>query len=202
MDTNFHGLGSVFVDIRYFSFAKVCIHFYRTIFQYIVDFYGHILGIRMEYDMRKELFAHLQKLSFKFYDENRTGHLMSRMINDLNEMTELAHHGPEDLFISSVMLIGSFFALLMIEWRLALCVYFFIPFLILFAIKRRTKMSRSFKAVKEKIAGVNANLESSLSGIRVAKAFTNEDFEINKFDEGNLTFRGAKTMHIRIWLYF
>lgn len=188
-------IGSTNGDFRpfiIFVIALVLLYVIRTVFQYIVDFYGHILGIRMEYDMRKKLFGHLQKLSFKFYDKNRTGHLMSRMINDLNEMTELAHHGPEDLFISSVMLIGSFFALLMIEWRLALCVYFFIPILVYFAINRRTKMSRSFKAVKEKIAGVNASLESSLSGIRVAKAFTNEEYEISKFDEGNLRFRGAK----------
>ncbi len=164
----------------------------RTGVQFIVDFYGHILGVRMEYDMRKELFAHLQKLSFKFYDENRTGKLMSRMINDLNEMTELAHHGPEDLFISLVMLIGSFFAMLFIEWRLALSVYVFIPLLIYAAINRRTKMSRSFREVKKKIAGVNADLESSLSGIRVSKAFANESYEIEKFDKGNRKFRGSK----------
>lgn len=164
----------------------------RTGVQFIVDFYGHILGVRMEYDMRKELFAHLQKLSFKFYDENRTGKLMSRMINDLNEMTELAHHGPEDLFISLVMLIGSFFAMLFIEWRLALSVYVFIPLLIYAAINRRTKMSRSFRDVKKKIAGVNADLESSLSGIRVSKAFANESYEIEKFDKGNVKFRGSK----------
>ncbi len=182
-------------DFRFYLIfvgALILLYVVRTVFQYIVDFYGHILGVRMEYDMRKELFAHLQKLSFKFYDKTRTGHIMSRMINDLNEMTELAHHGPEDLFISIIMLVGSFFALIIIEWRLALSVYIFIPILIVFAIKRRTKMSRSFKAVKEKIAGVNANLESSLSGIRVAQSFTNEDYEIDKFDEGNLTFRGAK----------
>ncbi len=164
----------------------------RTGVQFIVDFYGHILGVRMEYDMRKELFAHLQKLSFKFYDENRTGKLMSRMINDLNEMTELAHHGPEDLFISLVMLVGAFFAMLFIEWRLALSIYFFIPLLIYAAINRRTKMSRSFREVKKKIAGVNADLESSLSGIRVSKAFANEDYEIEKFDKGNMRFRGSK----------
>lgn len=164
----------------------------RTAVQYVVDFYGHVLGVRMEYDMRKQLFAHLQKLSFKFYDENRTGKLMSRMINDLNEMTELAHHGPENLFISLIMLIGSFVAMLVIEWRLALSVYVLIPILIYFAIKRRTKMSRSFKEVKKKIAGVNADLESSLSGIRVSKAFANEKYEIDKFDVGNLKFRGSK----------
>jgi len=175
-----------------FVVSLVGLYVIRTIVQYVVDFYGHVLGVRMEYDMRKKLFSHLQKLSFKFYDENRTGKLMSRMINDLNEMTELAHHGPEDLFISLIMLVGSFFAMIFIEWRLALCVYIFIPLLIFIAIKRRTKMSRSFKAVKKEIAEVNADLESSLSGIRVSKAFTNERYEIEKFDKGNMKFRGSK----------
>lgn len=175
-----------------FIIALVGLYIIRTGLQFIVDFYGHMLGIRMEYDMRKELFGHLQKLSFKFYDKTRTGHIMSRMMNDLNEMTELAHHGPEDLFLSTIMLIGSFVLLLFIEWRLALSVYIFVPLLIWFAIKRRGKMSASFKEVKQKIAGVNADLESSISGIRVSKAFANEDYEIEKFDSGNLVFRSSK----------
>jgi ATP-binding cassette subfamily B protein len=175
-----------------FIIALVGLYVIRTGLQFIVDFYGHMLGIRMEYDMRKELFGHLQKLSFKFYDKTRTGHIMSRMMNDLNEMTELAHHGPEDLFLSTIMLAGSFVLLLFIEWRLALSVYIFVPLLIWFAIKRRGKMSASFKEVKQKIAGVNADLESSISGIRVSKAFANEDYEIEKFDSGNLVFRSSK----------
>ncbi len=175
-----------------FIIALVGLYIFRTGLQFIVDFYGHMLGIRMEYEMRKELFGHLQKLSFKFYDKTRTGHIMSRMMNDLNEMTELAHHGPEDLFLSTIMLAGSFILLLFIEWRLALSVYIFVPLLIWFAIKRRGKMSASFKEVKQKIAGVNADLESSISGIRVSKAFTNEDYEIEKFDSGNLIFRSSK----------
>lgn len=182
-------------DIRpfvIFIFALFIMQILRAIFQYIVDYWGHILGVRMEYDMRKDLFEHLQSLSFRFYDKNRTGHIMSRMINDLNEMTELAHHGPEDLFLSMIMLIGSFFALLIIQWKLALTVYIFIPILVWFVIKQRGKMSKSFKQVKKKIAVVNAQLESSISGIRVSKAFANEDFEIEKFNEGNLKFRISK----------
>jgi ATP-binding cassette subfamily B protein len=169
----------------------------RGIFQYIVDYWGHILGVRMEYDMRRDLFGHLQTLSFRYYDKTRTGHIMSRMINDLNEITELAHHGPEDLFLSLILLIGAFFAMLVMEWRLAIAVYIFIPFLLFFAIKQRTKMSKGFKDVKKKIANVNAQLESSISGIRVSKAFANEEYEMDKFTDGNNKFRKSKNTAYR-----
>lgn len=172
-------------------------HIIRAGLQYIVDYWGHILGVRMEYDMRRDLFRHLQTLSFRYYDKTRTGHIMSRMVNDLNEMTELAHHGPEDLFLSAMMLAGSFVAMLFMEWRLALAVYIFVPFLIWFAIKQRVKMSEGFRNVKKKIAGVNAQLESSISGIRVSKSFANEDHEMDKFTEGNKAFRISKNTAFR-----
>jgi ATP-binding cassette subfamily B protein len=175
-----------------FIIALLLMYVVRSAFQFVVDYWGHILGVRMEYDMRKELFTHLQKLSFKYYDKTRTGHIMSRMINDLNEMTELAHHGPEDLFLSVIMLVGSFIAMLTIQWKLALAIYILIPFLIWFAISQRSRMSQGFKEVKQSMAGVNAELESSISGIRVSKSFANEDYEIEKFDRGNMLFRGSK----------
>lgn len=181
-------LSTFFLFIGFF----VLIFVIRTGLQFVVDYWGHILGVRMEYDMRKDLFAHLQKLSFKYYDKTRTGHIMSRMVNDLNEMSELAHHGPEDLFLSAMMLTGSFFLMLSINWKLALAVYLFIPLLVIFAIKQRQKMSNGFKAVKQNLAGINAELESSISGIRVAKSFANELHEINKFDKNNNLFRVAK----------
>ena len=174
----------------------------RSAVQFVVDYWGHILGVRMEYDMRKDLFSHLQKLSFKYYDKTRTGHIMSRMVNDLNEMTELAHHGPEDLFLSVLMLIGSFIMMMLIQWKLALSVYLIVPFLIWFAITQRSKMSNGFKEVKKKMAGVNATLESSISGIRVAKSFANEDYEIRKFDEGNMLFRTSKNNAFRYMATF
>jgi len=164
----------------------------RSIFQYIVNYWGHALGVRMEYDMRKNLFSHLQTLSFKFYDRNRTGHIMSRIVNDLFEVTELAHHGPEDLFLSLVMLIGSFFMLLSVEWRLALIVYAIIPVMIWFSLRYRKKMNDAFRDVRVKIADVNAQLESSISGVRVSKSFTNEEYEKNKFNAGNDQFKIAK----------
>ena len=172
----------------------VLVYILRSVLQYIVDYWGHILGVRMEYDIRKTLFKHLQKLPFKYYDKTRTGHIMSRMINDLNEISELAHHGPEDLFLSAIMLIGAFIAMVTIQWKLALAVYLLIPILIIFVIKQRKKMSRGFKDVKEKIAGVNATLESSISGVRVSKSFVNEYYEIDKFDEGNRLFKSSKNV--------
>ncbi|WP_458786028.1 ABC transporter ATP-binding protein [Vallitalea sediminicola] len=183
---------SQFRSFFLFIILLLGLYLIRSVFQYIVDFWGHILGVRMEFDMRRDLFKHLQSLSFRFYDKTRTGHIMSRMVNDLNEITELAHHGPEDLFLSLIMLIGAFFAMLFMEWRLALAVYIFIPFLVWFAIKQRTRMSRGFKNVKKKIANVNAQLESSISGIRVSKSFANEEHEMEKFTFGNEEFRASK----------
>lgn len=173
-------------------FALLVLFTFRTLFQYIIDYWGHILGVRIEYDLRKELFEHLQTLSFKFYDKTRTGHIMSRMINDLNEITEMAHHGPEDLFISIIMFLGSFGAMLYMNWKLAIAIYIMLPILILFAVKSRKKMNEGFRQVKIKLADVNAELESSISGVRVAKAFTNEIYEINKFNQNNEKFKFSK----------
>ncbi|HHV97158.1 MAG TPA: ABC transporter ATP-binding protein [Clostridiaceae bacterium] len=159
---------------------------------YFVNYYGHIVGIRMEYDMRRDLFSHLQTLSFKFYDNVRTGHLMSRMMNDLNEITELAHHGPEDIFLSTIMLAGSVIILSTIEWRLTLVVFVIVVIMAWFAITKRSKMSAAFREVRKKIANINSQLESSISGIRVSQAFTNEDYEKKKFNKGNEEFKVSK----------
>lgn len=161
----------------------------KLIFNYIVEYWGHVVGVRMQYDMRKEIFSHLQKLPFSYFDDNKTGHIMSRIVNDLMEVSELAHHGPEDLFISLVMLVGAFVALCTIDWRLTLIVFAFVPVMIIFSIKKRVKMTNAFKEVRKKVADVNAQLENSISGIRVAKSFTNEDYEMKKFNKGNDRFR-------------
>ncbi len=178
----------------FWTFVGILIAMYlvRTGLQYIVSYWGHILGVRIEYDMRRDLFSHLQTLPFRFYDKNRTGHLMSRMVNDLNEIAELSHHGPEDLFLSLVMLIGSFFMLITVDWRLALIVYLIIPVMLWFALKYRKRMNRAFRTMRVKLADVNAQLESSISGIRVSKSFTNEEYEKDKFGEGNQQFRNSK----------
>ncbi|TCK92363.1 ATP-binding cassette subfamily B protein [Natranaerovirga hydrolytica] len=178
----------------FFIFILVLIGIYilRGIFEYIVNYWGHVLGVRIEYDMRNDLFLHLQKLPFKFYDKNKTGSLMSRVVNDLFEITELAHHGPEDIFLSTLMLGGSFIILLTINWKLTLILYVVVVILVWFAISQRKKLSQGFREVKRKTANINSTLENSLSGIRVAKAFANEDFEVSKFKKGNDAFRGSK----------
>ncbi|MEA2021413.1 MAG: ABC transporter ATP-binding protein [Candidatus Caldatribacteriota bacterium] len=164
----------------------------RAILNYIVDYWGHIVGTRMERDMRKDLFGHLQTLSFDFFDNVKTGHIMSRIVNDLREISELAHHGPEDIFLSLVMLIGSFAILMSIDWKLTLIIYSFLPLLIYYAALKRQKMTKAFRLVRKKIAAVNSQVENSISGIRVAKSYTNEEFEIEKFDEGNRKFNDSR----------
>lgn len=174
----------------------------RYISSYIVAYWGHVLGVKIEQDMRGDIFSHLQTLPFSYYDNTKTGHIMSRIINDLREITELAHHGPENLFISFIMLVGSFVVLLTIEWRLTIILFAFIPLMIWFVMKRRNRMEESFRQVRKKIANVNSQLENSISGVRVAKSFTNEDYEIDKFNEGNLKFTEARRVAYKVMAEF
>ena len=153
----------------------------RTAAQWIVAYLGHMMGVRIEADMRSAIFEHMQKLGFSFYDKNRTGLLMSRVTTDLFDITELAHHGPEDLFISLVTLIGSFIVVWRIQRTLALVLMISVPLIVGFVAYRRGQMMAASRAVKQRIAGINAEIESSISGIRVAKAFCNEHEEIEKF---------------------
>jgi len=131
-----------------FIIALLILAVVRAVLNYIVDYWGHIVGTRMERDMRRDLFEHLQTLSFDYFDNVKTGHIMSRIVNDLREISELAHHGPEDLFISLVMLIGSFIILTTIEWRLTLIIYSFLPLLIWYATLKRKKMTAAFRSVR------------------------------------------------------
>lgn len=193
--------GNVSLMIRWTIYLAI-FFILRYIAQYIVNYWGHVVGVRIEHDMRRDIFEHLQTLSFTYFDKNKTGHIMSRIVNDLREITELAHHGPEDLFISLVMLIGSFIILIRIEWRLTLIIFAFVPIMIWFAISKRNKMSESFRQVRKKIANVNSQLENSISGIRVAKSFTNEDYEIDKFAEGNEAFMVARQASYKVMAEF
>lgn len=163
----------------------------RYILEFIVHYYGHTLGTKIEYDMRQDIFNHIQKLSFSYYDNNKTGHIMSRIVNDLNEISELAHHGPEDLFISTITLLGTFIILLQTNWQLTVIIFAILPFMTWFAIKKNRKMRSAFKNTRAKIADINAQLEDSISGIREVKAFSNEDHEKIKFEDGNKNFRNA-----------
>lgn len=164
----------------------------RYISNYIVSYWGHVLGVYIEYDMRRELFTHLQTLPFSYYDNTKTGHIMSRLVNDLRDVVELAHHGPEDIFISIVMLIGSFIMLLKVEWRLTLIVFSFIPIILWFTASKRIKMENSFRKLRRKLSNINAYLENSISGIRVVKAFANERYEIEKFNATNDEYKEAR----------
>ena len=164
----------------------------RAFLQYIICYYGHTFGIRVEADIRADLFRHLQHLNFDFYDRNRTGQLMSRLTTDLFEVTELAHHGPEDLITSILTIIGALIVMATIQWRLALVVGLMIPVFLLVVILLRKRMSRSSAAVKQNTGYINTQIESSLSGMRTAKAFANEELEIDRFDEANTVYKGSK----------
>lgn len=169
---------------------------------YYITYYGHVMGVTMQSNMRKDIFEHLQDLPFVFFDENKTGTLTSRIINDLMEVSELAHHGPEDLFISLVMLVGSFIMLGFINLPLALIVFSVVPFLIIFAMKLRVKMSKAFLQTRVTIGEVNANIENSISGIRVSKAFGNKSNEIKKFEKNNDIFQVARRKAYKVMAEF
>lgn len=159
---------------------------------YFIASFGHIMGSKMETDMRTEIFDHYQKLSFRFYDNQKVGQLMSRVTNDLFEISELFHHGPEDIVISLIKFIGSFLILVNIHLGLALCTFAILPIMFLYAYYFNGKLKRAFKRNRAKIADINAQIEDSLSGIRVVKSFVNEDIEKEKFDAGNQAFLTSK----------
>ena len=174
----------------------------RTAAQWFVTYLGHVMGVHIEADMRADIFAHMQKLGFSFYDKNRTGLLMSRVTTDLFEITELAHHGPEDLFISFVTLTGAFIVLWNIQWKLALVLMVCVPLVVIFVALRRSRMMRISREVKQRTAGINAEIESSISGIRVAKAFGNEGVEIHKFTECTERYVAAKSGYYKVMAGF
>ncbi len=155
-------------------------------------YYGHRMGSRMEYDLRAELFGHYQKLSFSFFDDQKVGYLMSRVTSDLFEICELFHHGPEDLAISVIKLVGSFTILFFINWPLALCAFLFVPPMVIYAIKLNRKMKVVYKKNRKRIAEINGQIEENLSGIRVVKSFANEEIEEKKFKVGNDGFLESK----------
>ncbi|NMA84452.1 MAG: ABC transporter ATP-binding protein [Epulopiscium sp.] len=174
------------------ALVLLLIYVIKTGLNYFIQYYGHVVGVRMQADMRREVFAHLQKLPFSYFDEHKTGVIMSRIINDLQEISELAHHGPEDLFVSTIMLIGSFIILCTINIPLTIIIFAFLPLLIWFAAKKRIKMNKAFTESRIKVGEVNASLENSISGIRVAKAFANRDYEIEKFQKNNISFQKSR----------
>ncbi len=175
-----------------FAIIAFVLYGLRMYCTYWVGYYGHMMGARIEYDMKRELFDHMQKLHHKFFDKNRTGQIMNRFTGDLFEIAELTHHGPEDLFISLVMLVGGLLLLLTINVPLTLIMFSVVAILVWFAYYRRIHMGQAFRAQKAKAADLNAKLENSVSGIRLAKAFCNEFYEKERFDEYNQALYDSK----------
>lgn len=169
---------------------EICCNFY-------IAYFGHIMGAKMEADMRRDIFGHYQKLTFAFYDNQKVGHLLSRITSDLFDISELLHHGPEDLVISVIKIVGSFGILLAVNVKLALVAFAFIPVMCLFAFYYNGKMKKAFKKNREKIADINSQIEDSLAGIRVVKSFANEKEEMKKFKTGNDNFVAAKKVSYR-----
>ena len=172
--------------------VMVVAYLVRALLNYLVAYYGHTFGIRVEADIRRDLFRHMQDMSFDFYDKNRTGHLMSRLTTDLFDLVELSHHGPEDLLTATLTIVGALVVMFSIQWRLAVVVALMIPLFVILIMTMRRRMARTSKAVKEKTGHINAEIETSLSGIRTAKAFANEELEKDRFDTANGIFRNSK----------
>ncbi len=197
-----HVMYDLLPDKMYRAFFAImaivtCAFVVRAFMNYIITFWGHQFGIRIEADIRRDLYLHFQELDFDFFDKNRTGKLMNRLTGDLFEITELAHHGPEDLLISAVTIIGALAVMLAVEWRLALIVLVIVPIFIAIVIFCRKDMMDSSVQVKKKMANINADIESTLSGMKTSKAFDNRDVDFERFDRSNEMYKGSKTNYYK-----
>ena len=172
-------------------------YFLKSVLYYIITVVGHRMGVLTESDMRRDIFTHMQDLSCSFYDKNRTGVLMSRITSDLFEVTELSHHGPENIVICSLTILGALIVLFTLQWQLALALAVLLPVCLWFTLSQRLRMKRANVEVKRKTADIYSAIESSISGIRTAKAFANEHVEHDKFEEANALFRGAKVEYYK-----
>ena len=175
----------------------VLAYFLKAVLYYVITVVGHRMGVLVESDMRRDIFTHMQDLSCSFYDKNRTGVLMSRITSDLFEITELAHHGPENVVICTLTIVGSIAVMFTIEWRLSLVIAVTLPLCLWFTLSQRKRMKDANVEVKKKTAEISAAIESSISGIRTAKAFANEQQESDKFDKANELFRGSKVEYYK-----
>jgi ATP-binding cassette subfamily B protein len=179
--------------IIYCGVVLFVIYFVRMLLRYFVQYYGHVIGVKMQADMRRDMFRKLEKLPFSYYDEHETGKIMSRMTNDLMDVSELAHHGPENIFICGVTVILSFVYLLTINWLFTLIIFCCVPVLVIISLIMRKRMNNAFLESRKAVAEINGALESSITGIRVTKAFTNDEKELEKFEEGNGYFVKARS---------
>ena len=169
----------------------------KSVLYYIITVLGHKMGVLTEADMRRDLFTHMQDLSCSFFDKNRTGALLSRVVSDLFEVTELAHHGPENIIICSLTIVGALIIMFLLQWQLALVLAIVLPLTLWFTLSQRMRMKKANIEVKRKTAEITAAIESSISGVRTAKAFANEDMEVEKFDSANTVFKGAKVEYYK-----
>jgi ATP-binding cassette subfamily B protein len=183
--------GKIDLMVRY-SVLILILYLIRTMCHYFMNYWGHVMGSRIEYDMRSQLFEHLQGLHIKFFDENKTGQIMSRLVGDLGEIAELTHHGPEDLFISIILLSGSFVILFRINIILTALTLVMVVLLVFFTINRRNHLSSSFMEVRKMHGEINSKIENSISGIRLTRSFANEEYEMNEFDKNNTLHRDSK----------
>jgi len=190
---------TMIVKVGVFLICLVALEYGANFF---ITYKGHQMGALMERDMRTDIFAHYQKLSFSFFDNHKTGQLMTRITNDLFDVTELAHHGPEDVIISVIKFVGSFTILANINLKLTLIVFAFVPVMFVFALIVKRMMNRAFRRNRERIADINAGIEDNLSGIRVVKSFTNEEREQEKFAHGNNRFLESKSNSYHVMAYF
>ena len=184
------------------SGIAVFLYIIKLFFNYFVTYYGHVIGVHMQADMRRKAFSHLQDLPFSYYDDHKTGTIMSRVVNDLFDVSELAHHGPEDLFLSAILLIGSFILMAGINLPLTLIVYAALPIFLIYMMRKRIDLSTAFKNNKVEIGEVNAALENSLSGIRVAKSYTNKTHEMDRFESRNQRFVEANKRSYKVMAHF
>ncbi len=170
------------------SSVMLGLYIVKAYFNYVMGYHGHVVGVRMQADMRRDLFKKYESLPFTYFDNNKTGDLISRLSNDLFDVSELAHHGPENVFLATLMLIGSFVFLVYINWALTLIMFAIIPFIVLFTVLSRTKMLSSMKASRKQMAQINSDVENSITGIRESKSYVAEHHEICKFNESNKRF--------------
>ena len=185
--------GGMVKEIVILSSVLLGVYLIRAGLNYFINYYGHAMGVKMQATMRSDLFRHLEKLPYSFYDNNETGQLMARMTNDLFNVSELAHHGPENLFITSFMTLSAFIYLCTINWKLALIIFAFLPVLIVIAVCSRKNMTKAFQKSREEIGNINACLENSIAGIRVTKAYANADHEQARFERNNSAFVEARS---------
>ena len=180
------------------TFCLLAFYIIKAFLNFVLQYWGHLVGVRMQADMRSQLFEHLQKLPFSYFDNNKTGVIMSRMTNDLFEISELAHHGPEDLFLSAVTIVGAFIVLCFINPYLALITFAFIPFIVIYVALMRKRMSKAFSEMRVVQGEINADIESAVSGVRVSRAYGASAHEREKFERGNASFVKAKSKQYRV----